>query len=330
VFHVVPGTTYSNIYDRDGETPPETVAVATIEEARAKLLHWVVRTYQHRTHRGISCSPYAMWKESTSTTEMKLDLDRTDIEVALSVTTARTVRKEGLQFLHLSYTSEEYVRFRMLSRNERLDEVRIRVDRENLEVIHFLDPHTDSWLPAYVKSHFLPMVQGRTLEEYEMAHALRKNRQAEFGDADPNWEATYAALDKAVDEQAAGPKNLHKVRAEGARERMANRAGRRLTPRDDPAHERGGDLASLVEAATIEGGQHVSNDWPVKARPAESVEGETRAEPVQNSPSAAPSNQPADTPAPAAPSPVEVEDDLAQWAARLGVTSHVKNTEGQR
>ena len=54
VFKRVPGTTFSDIFERNKEKAPETVAVATIDELRHITLRYVVDVYNRRRHRGLA------------------------------------------------------------------------------------------------------------------------------------------------------------------------------------------------------------------------------------------------------------------------------------
>ncbi len=63
VFHVVPGTTFSGIYERDRETPPEKVAKTTIGTLEKHLFAWMVTQYARTHHKGIENSPLAMWTQ---------------------------------------------------------------------------------------------------------------------------------------------------------------------------------------------------------------------------------------------------------------------------
>ncbi len=51
VFHVVPGTTYASIYERDREVVPESVAYTTIDELKKSLFYWVVTEYSCKHHK---------------------------------------------------------------------------------------------------------------------------------------------------------------------------------------------------------------------------------------------------------------------------------------
>ena len=184
------------------------------------------------------------------------------IEAALNLTVARKGRKDGLQFKNLKYHSEHLLEVRMLPKAERPDELIIRIDRENLEVIHFLHPLTGEWHPAYLRDDLVPRVRGRSLDEYEFACALRRSREAEFAETDPDFKETYAELDRAQAVQAADPKLSERTKAEAARERQLDRARRQTKPPAKEGPADGEDLSSQVDrtkphfAAATDGAVH--------------------------------------------------------------------------
>lgn len=251
VFHVVPGTTYSGIYERDNDKDrlPELVAEATIGELREKLLRWLVEDYQHRHHKGIDDTPSNMWKMSLARTPQRLPLERGTIEAALSLTDARTLRKDGLQFRNLMYHSPDVVRIRMLPKAKGVNEVTIRVNPDNLLLIHFLDPTSGDWLPAYLRRDLEVRVRGRTLDEYDLARALRHNRPAEFADGDPDYSETYADIDRGREKAAGSAKLGERVKAAAERERLLQRATRLTAPESSPDQDAGSSLSDLVDQA---------------------------------------------------------------------------------
>ena len=247
VFHTVPGTTFSGIYERDRETAPETVATMTVDELRTKLLHWVVNQYQHRHHKGIDDKPSVLWKISMASHEQEVPLTGDTIESALSPTVTCTLRKDGLQFRNLKYHSEHVLEAYMLPKAERQSEVVVRVDRENLEEIRFLHPVTGVWHPAYLRKDLVPRVRRKSLEEYEIACAIRRSRPDEFGDNDPDFVATYAEAERANRKLGESGKLGDKVKAEAARERALKRAAAVTEPDQGQAPAPGEDLSSLVD-----------------------------------------------------------------------------------
>jgi putative transposase len=66
VFHRMPGTTFSNFYERNGEATPEMAAVVTLAELEFYVLQYVVDVYHARKHRGLDRPPIEAWKASVA------------------------------------------------------------------------------------------------------------------------------------------------------------------------------------------------------------------------------------------------------------------------
>lgn len=247
VFHRVPGTTFSSIFERDSERPPEQVATATIDELRFKLWHWLATSYQHKHHKGIDDTPIALWRRSMASTPERLLPTRDVIDSTLQLTITCTLRQKGLQYRNLIYTSQELVRVRIERGNERAPEVEVRIDPNNLESVFFQDPRDGVWHSAFLRADLMNRVKGRTLEEYNIVMATRLNRPPELNEQDPDWVESYREYDGKVDVQEDSEKLSERTRAAAARQRTIEQHGHMSTPRDLQKPPEGRDLASLVK-----------------------------------------------------------------------------------
>ena len=253
VFHVVPGTTHANIFERDKETTPELVAEATIDRMRHELLHWIVNDYHQRLHKGLGDKPVSEWRLSRARTRQRFMPAREDVESALSRNAIRLARKDGLQFKKLMYHSEWVHQVYLLPKAQWDRELVIRHDEADLETIHFLHPALGEWHPAYLKPEFISRARGRTLEEYEMAQAMRACRPEELNEStDPNWEDTYRQLGLKIDDLRDSHRLHDRTKAEAAREdreKLVARTKRLTTPESTEPPAPSQDLSSLVAAA---------------------------------------------------------------------------------
>ncbi len=304
VFHVVAGTTFSGIYERDAETPPDRVAKTTLSELEAKLWRWLVIEYCRAHHKGLEDTPLAVWASYFRQPghEMRLPLPASDVEAALSLTVARKARKEGLQFKMLIYSSEWLVRLRLRPKSEtRTQEVVIRVDRRDLTAIEFLDPVTNQWHPATLRRDLMARVRGRSLEEYELARAMRRNRPGDYED-DPDWSDTYDELDAHRDAAAEDRRLGTRVRAAAERERLVRDAGRLTAPEVSPVQTED-DLSAAIDRMNV----HV--DVTVQPVAAELAAVAVAAAAVAD----------------------DAEDDFdpEAWAAGLGLDSRVSKTDAE-
>ncbi|WP_419898628.1 DDE-type integrase/transposase/recombinase [Roseomonas sp. USHLN139] len=230
VFHTTPGTTYSSILERhDGDVAPELLAVATLDEVWEKLLHWLVNDYLGRRHRGIDDTPRRLWKRSIESFEQRPPLTREDIEVATSLSVGRMVRKGGIQVDKLRYLTADGLMMEMLAKSKGDREVLVRRDPSDLTTIKFLDSRvTDAarevWHTATLCKEHLPLVKGRTLEEYQLARSMRDFNPDRFGDDDTHWDAAYEAAAAELRRRADSKLARDRVGAEAARQRILRQA----------------------------------------------------------------------------------------------------------
>ena len=253
VFHRVPGSTYANIFERDRQTPPETVAVATLAQAQERLLRWVVNTYQHKHHRGIADTPYNLWQASAAKHGLRLPPPDGKIDRALSVTVARKIRNGAIQLQDLRYISAHALRLEMASGSELQREVIVRRNPGDLTVIEFLDAgvsnrSVEDWHEATICPKDRPRVEGRTLVEYNLAKALRAADRDLANRDGPDWSESYEAVRVALDRGTASKKLGPRRDAEAKREAMLRQAVYLEEQRIPDTSARGDYLETLFEA----------------------------------------------------------------------------------
>ncbi len=243
VFHLVPGTTHSSVYERDRDIPPELVAETTLAEAYRLLLAWVVNDYNHRHHRGIKASPFAIWQADVERYPLKLPPTSEQVDAALSITVARQVRNGRIRLDGLTYLTADGLRMEMARRGSTDLNVIVRRDPGDLTVIHLLDAGVtdlavEHWHPAIICPKDRPIIEGRVLAEYRLAKVLRRS-DPDLQEYDEDWTATYDAVEVEQERDAGGDRLVGRVRAEGARERVVRQTQRRVEGMipAEPGHE---------------------------------------------------------------------------------------------
>ncbi|VWC14597.1 integrase [Burkholderia lata] len=98
LFHLIPGTTWSNTKDR-GEYPSEKLACVTLEQLTVFVVRWIVECYQHAPHRGLKGkTPFQAWQESARLTPIYMPADPDQLSVAFSDTIMRPITNSGVTF----------------------------------------------------------------------------------------------------------------------------------------------------------------------------------------------------------------------------------------
>ena len=172
VFHRMPGTTFSDIFDRNKERAPETIAVATLDELRVHTVRYIVDVYHQRRHRGMGVSPLEAWNRSVEIHGMRPLPDPDRVTTALSANDYRTPQPYGIEYEGLIYNSMDVGAFRI--RPGKTPPVRIAIDPRDLTAIRFLDPADNVWHPVPIKAAMQPHVEGVSLQKHKLARALQR------------------------------------------------------------------------------------------------------------------------------------------------------------
>ncbi|WP_322067329.1 Mu transposase C-terminal domain-containing protein [Burkholderia ubonensis] len=155
LFHLIPGTTWSNTKDR-GEYPSEKLACVTLEELTVFVVRWIVECYQHAPHRGLKGkTPFQAWQESARLTPIYMPADSNQLSIAFSETVMRPITNSGVTFDHLSYNSSA---LQLLRHSIPEDEkVKVRYFNEQTGFVYVYDARQKEYLrvdctdPDYTK-----------------------------------------------------------------------------------------------------------------------------------------------------------------------------------
>ena len=318
VFHRVPGTTFSNIFERSREAIPETVAHTTLHELRTLTLRWVVDSYHHKPHRALGGrSPMAVWTESVQRGGIALPPPPDELATLTALVVWRKPQRYGIEFEGLLYNSADVARFRV--RNNRVASVKVRVDPQDLTRVWFADPFDGQVHEVPVQPSARARMAGVTLEKHRVARAMQlQNPERLAGEA--GLFAAHNLLEEALHLRAGqdGVEN---------RQRAGNRWAALLLPQpieDAPMFDTVASAGSLVDQVLGPPGEFTAPErQPRDTRPEQ--------EPREEVPLAA-SDAPRAARPPARPAPVvrAPADDLDDLVARMGLRLADDGQEGQQ
>jgi putative transposase len=145
LLHELPGTTFSNVLDRD-EYDPQKHAVISID-ALLELVHlWIVDIYHQTVHRGIRDIPHRRWVEAIREWPPNLPPRSADLEALIGFTEKRTIGPSGIDLFTLRYNCAELAALR---RNlEKGEKVTVRYDPQDISVIYVHDQVGDRMIPV--------------------------------------------------------------------------------------------------------------------------------------------------------------------------------------
>jgi putative transposase len=106
LMHGNPGTTFSNILERD-DYDPTRHAVVLLSTHREMLHKWIIDVYLQTPHRGIKDTPAHRWHSDAGALPPPLPPSASELEIVLGMTVQRVVFHYGIELEGLKYNSPE-------------------------------------------------------------------------------------------------------------------------------------------------------------------------------------------------------------------------------
>lgn len=219
VCYGTPGTTFSNIFEKDDYNPAEhaLVGISTLKEVIHK---WVADYYHQKPHTGLDkISPAVVWASSGSITSTPMPEDPSVIKVLLGKPYTTTLSHKGIGCNKLDYNSSELVDIRR-QYGDKLD-VDIRIDESNLGHIYVKHPEEAYFIevPALNASY----AEGISLWQ----HKLFQNYAAKnLGKNDPvTWARAMVEISNIIESSIQNKKR--KTNSKVARYHEATKAGKK-------------------------------------------------------------------------------------------------------
>lgn len=137
VSHSSPGTTFSNIFEKEDYDPAKH-AVLTLSSIRRIVNIWIVDYYHQRPHRALKVPPAEMWMSNIVQDEIPVPADPVELDAILGRADKRSLTHKGVEFDKLFYNSAELIELRR--RHGSVLDVEIRVDDGDLGEIVVISP----------------------------------------------------------------------------------------------------------------------------------------------------------------------------------------------
>ena len=175
VAHGVPGTTFSNIFEK-GDYNPAKHAVITLTTLRKVVRMWIADVYHQQVHRSLQATPSKRWTSSIRPEDIRLPDETTQLDVVMGRVESRSLTHKGIEFEGLFYNSPELIELR---RKEGANlKVEIRINESDIGSIYVLSPKSSK---AYsVSALDLDYAGGISLWQ----HKVIKNYQRQHSDTD--------------------------------------------------------------------------------------------------------------------------------------------------
>lgn len=169
LIHLMPGTTFSNIFAR-GDYQPLKHAIITKSALLAIIHKWIVDVYHQTWHRSIHDTPAHKWKMEAAGCPVYLPRSAHDLEIAFGMPERKKLWHYGIEINGFRYNNDLMVELRKNIGNEQC--VDFMWYEEDLGYIDVLDPTTKQ----YIRVHCLDYdyTNGLTLYQHECNRSYAK------------------------------------------------------------------------------------------------------------------------------------------------------------
>lgn len=148
LLHELPGTTFSNIFEREDYDPAKNAIIAL--DTLLEIIHvFIIDYYAQRKHRGIKDVPAHRWNTAVEEFPPALPDKRDDLQVLLGDVEFRTIQPYGIALFDLTYNDDALAHLRKGRKGIRF---KIKYDPADISVIYVLDPDNDRFIPVLAES----------------------------------------------------------------------------------------------------------------------------------------------------------------------------------
>lgn len=194
--HNLPGTTFSNIQERDGYNS-EKKATLTLNEFRKWLIYYFLKIYHKKIHLGMTNTPEKQYEIGIFGDDENIGIgqlpdileDKENIKITLLPTFLRTIQKDGITLDGISYYAD-VLRPWINKKDEEGKKYKFKVKRDplNIRMIYFFDPELKEYFEIYYRKIESPEM---TLWDLNAAKRYLKEKNIE----DYNEEAIFEAYE---------------------------------------------------------------------------------------------------------------------------------------
>jgi putative transposase len=148
LLHELPGTTFSNIFEREDYDPAKNAIIGL--NKLLEITHiFIIDYYSQRKHRGVNDIPARRWDAAIQEYPPALPARREDLQVLLGDVEYRTIQTDGISLFDLVYNDTILARLRTGRKGYKF---KIKYDPTDISVIYVLDPDSDKFLTVPAES----------------------------------------------------------------------------------------------------------------------------------------------------------------------------------
>jgi putative transposase len=207
VAHGIPGTTFSNVLDKEDYDPAKH-AIVRYSKILEIVNKWVADVYHQRRHRSLQVSPQQCWVSSVAPEDILLPNDPRVLDALLGRSEERVLTHKGIELDCLTYNAPELTSLRK-QYGDKL-RVQLRIDDADIGQITVICPHTgDLYTVPAVRADYASGISRWQHNVFKKFAATRDDR------SDPEaWLEAKHEISKMVEEEFL-------VKKKGTRSRVA-------------------------------------------------------------------------------------------------------------
>ena len=171
VAHGIPGTSFSNIFEKD-DYDPSKHAVVKFSTLKWIVRKWITDVYHQEIHRALQTTPARMWATSIRPEDIRLPDESTHFDAVMGRVYRRVLSHKGIEFEGLFYSSPELNDLRIQGGANL--EVEIRVDESDIGSIYVVWPKTNS--TYHVPARNMEYANGISLWQHSIFKKWQKER----------------------------------------------------------------------------------------------------------------------------------------------------------
>lgn len=143
LLHELPGTTFSNIFEREDYDPAKNAIIAL--DTLLEIIHiFIIDYYSQRKHHGIKDIPAQRWDSAVQDYPPTLPACREDLQVLLGDVEHRTIQPYGIALFDLIYNDDVLSGLKKGRKGLRF---KIKYDPADISVIYVSDPDSLKFFP---------------------------------------------------------------------------------------------------------------------------------------------------------------------------------------
>lgn len=171
----VPGKVFASLFDSN-EYDPEKNAIIPLSDFLEAFYVWVVDVYMRTPHGTDKVVPYVSWKLDEKFVDIE-PISPKKLELAFSGNLSRKNKDKGLVWDYIQYDDDLLLELRKQYGNQMVD---FKLNRENLSLIHVLNPVDNKYYP--VKAVDQEYTNGLTYFQHKVCRKYQKQLAKESSD----------------------------------------------------------------------------------------------------------------------------------------------------